>query len=82
MEGETSILFYFCDDTKNLLVGEAKPYRSQDIRTPCLPQLQQPYDNTTKWQNNCQSLDWKTCIYSHCATLANDCLSRSGNGLF
>ena len=48
MEGETSILFYFCDDTKNLLVGKTKPYRSQDIRTPCLPQLQQPYDNTTK----------------------------------
>ena len=48
MESETSILFYFCDNTKNLLVGETKPDRSQDIRTPCLPQLRQPYDNTTK----------------------------------
>ena len=82
MESETSILFYFCDNTKNLLVGETKPDRSQDMRTPFLPQLRQPYDDTTKWQNNCQSLDRKTCIYSHCATLAKLILSRFGDGLF
>ena len=75
MESETSILFYFCDN-KNLLVGETKPDKSQDIMTPCLPQLQQPYDNTTKWQNNCQSLHRKTCIYSHCATLARLIVSQ------
>ena len=70
MESEISILFYFSDNAKNSLVRETKLDRSQKIGTPHLTQPRLPFENTTNWQNSCQSLDPKTCIYSLGSTLA------------